>query len=123
MAQIVAYGVDSALRPRVGALSDAIHSAAVEALELPAGKRFHRFVPLERGLLIAPADRSDDDTIVEVSMFEGRSAEVKKRFLRLLVERISALGIRPRDIEVTITETPRANWSIRGLPADELGLP
>ncbi len=87
------------------------------------GRRFHRFVPLERGLLIAPEDRSDDDTIVEVSMFEGRSAEVKKRFLRLLVERISALGIRPQDIEVAITETPRANWSIRGLPADELDLP
>lgn len=32
-------------------------------------------------------------------------------------------ALRPRDIEVTITETPRANWSIRGLLAHELDLP
>ena len=26
------------------------------------------------------------------------------------------------DLEITISETPRHNWGIRGLPADELGL-
>ena len=26
----------------------------------------------------------------------------------------------PNDLEITITETPRANWVIRGVPADEL---
>jgi len=25
-------------------------------------------------------------------------------------------------VEITITETPRSNWGIRGLPADELEL-
>ncbi|AGW40889.1 ATP-dependent DNA helicase [Leifsonia xyli subsp. cynodontis DSM 46306] len=123
MAQIVVYGVDAVLRKRVGALSDAIHSAAIEALGLPGDKRFHRFVPLERELFLAPPDRSDDYTIVEVSLFAGRSADVKKRFLRLLSERVSALGIAPADLEVTLTETPRENWLIRGLPADELTLP
>jgi phenylpyruvate tautomerase PptA (4-oxalocrotonate tautomerase family) len=31
-------------------------------------------------------------------------------------------GISPQDIEITIFETPRENWGIRGLPGDELAL-
>ena len=30
--------------------------------------------------------------------------------------------IAPQDVEITITETPRHNWGIRGLPGDELQL-
>jgi hypothetical protein len=30
--------------------------------------------------------------------------------------------ITPQDIEITIFETPRAAWGIRGLPGDEVGL-
>ncbi|GAB3390727.1 tautomerase family protein [Humibacter soli] len=122
MAQIVVYGHADALRPRIPALSDAIHTAAVETLQLPETKRFHRFVPLDDGLLIAPNDRSRDYTIIEVSMFEGRTTETKKAFIRAVYRETSALGIAPNDVEITITETPRANWGIRGVPADELEL-
>jgi phenylpyruvate tautomerase PptA (4-oxalocrotonate tautomerase family) len=56
-------------------------------------------------------------------MFAGRSVEAKKRPIRLLFERIGdQLGIAPQDIEITITETPRHNWGIRGVPGDELAL-
>jgi len=122
MAQIVVYGHADALRPRIDALSDAIHTAAVETLQLPEAKRFHRFVPLDDGLLITPADRSGDYTIIEVSMVEGRTTETKKAFIRALYRETSALGIAPDDVEITISETPRANWGIRGVPADELEL-
>jgi phenylpyruvate tautomerase PptA (4-oxalocrotonate tautomerase family) len=56
-------------------------------------------------------------------MFEGRSVEAKKLLLRLLMDRIQEqFGIAAQDIEVTITETPKYNWGIRGLPGDEVGL-
>jgi phenylpyruvate tautomerase PptA (4-oxalocrotonate tautomerase family) len=56
-------------------------------------------------------------------MFEGRSIAARKQLINLLFERIHRrFGIEPQDIEITITETPRANWGIRGRPADELGL-
>jgi hypothetical protein len=56
-------------------------------------------------------------------MFEGRSAEAKKRLICLLFERISAqLAISTQDIEMTIFETPRHNWGMRGLPGDAVGL-
>ena len=122
MAQLVVYGHAAALRPRIAELSDALHAAAVETLRLPSEKRFHRFVPLDPDCFIAPPDRGPDYTIVEVSMFEGRTTETKKAYLRAIFARLGELGIAPNDVEVTITETPRSNWGIRGVPGDELAL-
>ena len=122
MAQFVIYGHAAALRPRVRQLSDAIHEAAVTALQLPITKRFQRFVPLDPDCFITPADRSDDYTVIEVSMFEGRSSETKKLLIRQLYRTTTAIGLSPGDVEITITETPRANWGIRGVPGDELQL-
>jgi hypothetical protein len=125
MAQITVYGHAEVLEARIPALSTAIHRAAVSALGLPEEKRFHRFIPLASGFFVTPPDRSIDYTIIEVSMFAGRTEETKKSFLRQVVAAIDELGehrIRPHDLEITITETPRANWMIRGVPADELGL-
>ena len=43
--------------------------------------------------------------------------------IRAIFERIAAAtGIPPQDIEITIFETPRHAWGIRGAPGDELGL-
>jgi len=123
VAQIRIYGERAHLNGRRQALSDAIHACMMEALALPPEKRFHRFLPLEREDFIYPADRSERYTIIEISMFAGRSVEAKKRLIRLLFARLeAACGVAPNDVEITITETPRENWGIRGLPGDELGL-
>ena len=123
MAQIRISGRRDYLdRARAG-LSDAIHGCMMEALGLPADKRFHRFIGLDAADFIHPPDRSERYTIVEISMFEGRTVETKKRLIRLLFERLETrCGIAPGDVEITIVETPRHNWGIRGLPADELSL-
>lgn len=123
MAQIKIYGLHAHLDDRRAALSDTIHACVIEALQYPPDKRFHRFLPLEPEDFIYPADRSDQYTIIEISMFEGRSDEAKKQLIRLLFARLQAdVGIAPQDIEITIFETPRQNWGIRGQPGDELGL-
>ncbi|HTB81396.1 MAG TPA: tautomerase family protein [Opitutaceae bacterium] len=105
------------------ALSDAIHSCVMDVLGLPAEKRAHRFLSLEAADFIRPADRSEHYTIVEISMFEGRSVETKKQLIRALFTRLAERNlVGPQDLEITITETPRHNWGIRGLPGDELVL-
>lgn len=120
MAQVKIYGLRDQLDPVKRRLSDAIHAAVVEALAYPLDKRAHRFFPLERDDFFYPAGRTDRYTIVEISMFEGRTMETKKRLIRLLFERVrEACGIGPADFEVTIFETPRGHWGFRGLPGDE----
>lgn len=123
MAQVVVYGERSSLDSHRAALSDAIHGAVMAALAYPPEKRFHRFVCLERADFIYPADRGNDYTIIEVSMFEGRSEAAKRSLIRELFHRIeSEVGIAPHSVEITITETPKVNWGIRGTNAEDLPL-
>ena len=123
MAQVKVYGLAERLRPIRAALSEAIHACVVEALDYPPDKRFHRFFPLEAEDFVFPADRGERYTIVEISMFEGRSVAARKRLVRLLFERLEReCGIPPAALEITITETPKENWGIRGQPGDELTL-
>ncbi len=124
MAQTKIYGLREELAPIRSELSDTIHSCVVDALEYPPDKRFHRFFPLEREDFVHPPDRSDRYTIIEISMFEGRSFEAKSTLIRLLYERIADnVGIAPQDVEITLFESPMQNWGIRGVPGDEAALP
>ncbi len=123
MAQIKIYGLKDQLNPVKAQLSDVIHSCVVDALAFPQEKRFHRFFPLEAEDFYYPPDRTPRYTIIEISMFEGRTVETKKHLIRLLFERIlEQLKIDPSDLEITITETPKHNWGFRGQPGDEVGL-
>lgn len=95
----------------------------MDALQYPTQKRFHRFFPMDKSDFIFPPDRSQSYLIIEISMFEGRSIEAKKNLIRLLIKRISEkFSISLNDIEITIFETPKHNWGVRGVPGDELDL-
>ena len=123
MSQVKIYGLRSSLNQYKAALSNAIHQSIVEALSFPIGKQFHRILALGSDDFLVPADRSDKYTIIEISMFDGRTVEAKKALIRALFANIEReCGIRPHDVEITITETPKVNWGIRGLPGDELAL-
>ena len=123
MAQIKIYGLKQHLNPIKAQLSDVIHACVVEALAFPPDKRAHRFFPLEVEDFYYPSDRSPRYTILEISLFEGRSIETKKHLIRLLFERTQqALNFTPADLEITTTETPRHNWGFRGQAGDEISL-
>jgi phenylpyruvate tautomerase PptA (4-oxalocrotonate tautomerase family) len=124
MAQVKIYGERAHLTRVRAAVSDAIQGCLEDALGLPASKRFHRFIALERGDFIHPPDRSAAYTIIEISMFAGRSAASKRRLLELMMTRIAEqAGVRAQDLEITLFETPPANWGIRGQTGDRLALP
>jgi len=125
MAQIKIYELAERLNPVKNKVSDAIHACVVEALRFPPGKRAHRFFPLDRSDFYIPEGqgRTDRYTIIEISMFEGRTPEAKRNLIHLLFGKLqSEAGIAPADLEITITETPRQNWGFRGQTGDEVWL-
>ena len=123
MGQVKVFGLKSNIISVKTMLSDIIHSCVVDVLQFPEDKRFHRFFPLEKEDFYFSQDRTENYTIIEISMFEGRTTEAKKKLINLLFERIEEeLNIAPIDVEITIFETPKCNWGIRGLPGDELAL-
>jgi phenylpyruvate tautomerase PptA (4-oxalocrotonate tautomerase family) len=123
MVQVKIYGLKMPLMAHADLLSAAIHNAIVKALVYSPEKKFHRLIGLEKSEFIYPADRSENYTIIEISMFEGRSTEAKKSLIRLIFANIEReVGIKPQDVEITIYETPNHHWGIRGLCGDELAL-
>ena len=123
MAQVTVYGHRRPLERRRTAISRAIHGAVVDALQVPADKRFHRFIGLDDEDFIHPADRGEDYLIIEISMFEGRSEGTKRELISQLFSRIQAdVGLAPISVEITIIETPKGNWGIRGMNGADLDL-
>jgi len=123
MAQIIIYSLRQNLIGRKKAISDTLHTCVTGALGLPVDKRFHRFIELEEEDFVHPPDRSSCYTIIEISMFEGRTKETKKDLIGAIFRRFEEeLNIPSQDVEITIHESPKENWGIRGKPGDELGL-
>jgi phenylpyruvate tautomerase PptA (4-oxalocrotonate tautomerase family) len=123
VAQVKIYGLEGSLAKHKENLSKSIHESLMEAFGLPENKMFHRFIMLDEENFKYPDDRSGNYTIIELSIFEGRSIETKKQLINLLYKKINKqTGIEENDIEITIFETPMSNWGIRGMPGDELAL-
>jgi phenylpyruvate tautomerase PptA (4-oxalocrotonate tautomerase family) len=123
MAQFKIYGREDFLHEQHARISELVHGAAVRSLGLPPAKRFQRFLPLAEWQLVAPADRSERYLIIEAYLFTGRSVAVRKGLIRALLDDLSrGLALSPADIEVTLFESPRENWGIRGQHGDELQL-
>ena len=117
------YGIKHKLSSVKAELSDVINSCLVDALGFPPNKRAHRFIPLEAEDFYYPEGRTDAYTVIEINMMEGRTVESKKKLIHLLFERIETrVGIKPVDVEITITESPACNWGFRGMTGDEAKL-
>ncbi|ONN48733.1 anthranilate synthase component II [Acinetobacter genomosp. 33YU] len=123
MSQVKIYANEQTIMQYRELLSHAIHQALIEELKYPVEKRFQRFMSLKPENFIYPSDRSQHYIIIELSMFAGRSTEAKKRLIQTLFRNIEQYcKIAPQDIEITIFETPKENWGIRGQNADEMHL-
>lgn len=121
MAQVKIYGNRSVWGERRAQVSGAVHAALVGAWQLPEGKRFHRFLLLDDGDLVAP--RSEAYLVIEILCFTGRTAAAKRALVRAMYDDVApALGLAEDDLEVVVVESPRENWGIRGRSADELEL-
>ena len=123
MAQVKIYGFKTSIGTKKENLSKAIHESLMEVFGLPENKKFHRYILLNEGDFFYPDDRSQEYTIIELSIFEGRSIETKKELINSIFSKVKQyVGIANQDVEITIFETPMSNWGIRGMPADELAL-
>lgn len=105
------------------ALLQAVHDAMVEALKIPDHDRKYRLREYAREAFWAPPGKSDKYTVIEISLFPGRSLEAKRRLYQAIVRNLGALGIPGDDIFIVLHEPPMENWGIRGrVPASEVDL-
>ena len=121
MVQVKIYGNRRVWGQRRTEVSDALHAALVGAWQIPEDKRFHRFLLLDDGDLVAP--RSDDYLMIEIVAFTGRTREAKRELIRRVYDDVApALGVATDDVELVVIESPAESWGIRGRSGDELSL-
>ena len=70
-----------------------------------------------------PPGRGEKFTLVEVTMFSGRSMAAKRALYQAIVRNLTALGVPALDIKITLIEEPPENCGLRGgMPASEIEL-
>jgi phenylpyruvate tautomerase PptA (4-oxalocrotonate tautomerase family) len=99
------------------AVFDSLYRAMREALDVPEGDQFmtiseHTEANFRYGNAFGIA-RSDDLVLIQITVFDSRTAEQKAALFR----RIAALlgespGIRPEDVFVNVIEAAKENWSV-----------
>jgi len=105
------------------AVIDAVQSALREGLKIPQWDRTLRLIEHPASHFAVPPGRGEKFTLVEVSMFSGRSMDAKKALYQAIVRNLASLGVPALDIKITLIEIPPENWGLRGgMAASEIDL-
>jgi 4-oxalocrotonate tautomerase len=113
----------------VDTISDVVHQAMVELLDVPQRDRFQIITQHSPGSLrfdrhYLEVDRGDGFVLVHITLSAGRTTDAKRRFYQrlcsLLTERV---GMRAEDLAVVLTENQREDWSFGRGQASYLDLP
>jgi 4-oxalocrotonate tautomerase len=99
------------------AVADAVYEALIATLNVPRGDRFQ--VISEHSLdtlLIDPTylgiDRSADALLIQITLSEGRTVEVKKAFYKAVADGLhQRIGLRREDVLINLVEVKKENWS------------
>jgi phenylpyruvate tautomerase PptA (4-oxalocrotonate tautomerase family) len=107
-------------------LLEAVHEALVAALKVPRGDPTLRVIehdPADFELPTVPHRVSDRYTLIEITMFSGRSLEAKRELYVQIVRRLGELRVPATDITIVVLESPQENWGVQGgTPASEVDL-
>lgn len=105
-------------RPRLpterSAIIEAVQAAMVAAIKISELDRTLRLQTFEASDFNLGAGASENYTLVEISLFSGRSHEAKRTLYKEIVTRLGKLGIAPADVKVILHEVPCENWGLRG---------
>ena len=94
---------------------ECIHSALVEALGIENWDRFQRITEIDRADFEIPAGKTESFTIIELTLFPGRTKEQKKAVIEGITEKLhEALSIPKEDVFIIIQEPPLENWGLAG---------
>ena len=105
--------VDARMALRIG---EAIHQAMTELINVPRDDKFQIFArqsPEERNLTseYLGVRYSDNLMLIQITLNQGRTVELKKAFYRRVASDLSELGVRPQDVFINLVEVAKENWS------------
>jgi phenylpyruvate tautomerase PptA (4-oxalocrotonate tautomerase family) len=94
------------------AILDGLHAAFVEALKIQPDDRnqlVHEYAPGN-----FEARHGPDAVFVEANLFQGRTADAKRKLFKLAVDALERAGVRREAVLIVLHDPPLENWGIRG---------
>jgi phenylpyruvate tautomerase PptA (4-oxalocrotonate tautomerase family) len=98
-------------------LGEIVYETMIETLNVPPADNFqitteHDPLGLVYDREYLGIQRTDEIVILQITLNEGRTVDVKKQFYRRLIERLNReLALRPEDLFVSLVEVKKENWS------------
>jgi len=99
------------------AVADVVYEAMIATLNAPKNDRFQVISEHARETLIMDPtylgiERSADALIIQLTLNEGRTVEVKKAFYEAVADGLHArVGLRREDVFISLVEVKKENWS------------
>jgi 4-oxalocrotonate tautomerase len=99
------------------AVADAVYEAMIATLNVAKNDRFQVISEQTREtLLIDPTylgiDRSAEALIIQLTLSEGRTVQVKKAFYKAVADGLHERpGLRREDVFINLVEVKKENWS------------
>jgi 4-oxalocrotonate tautomerase len=98
-------------------LGEIVYETLVEVINVPPKDKFQIITEHDENSLIYDPEylgiqRTNGIVIIQITLSEGRTVELKKTFYKRLVECLhDELNIRPEDVFINLVEVKKENWS------------
>src|SRR5215216_4379919 len=98
-------------------VSEIVYQTLMEVINIPPKDKFQVITEHdENSLIFDPTylniPRTNGFILIQITLSEGRTVELKKAFYRNLVERLhDELNIRAEDVFINLVEVKKENWS------------
>lgn len=98
-------------------VGEIVYRTMVDTINVPPKDNFHIVTEHDQNSLVYdPAyldiQRTDGIVIIQITLNEGRTVELKKAFYKKLADRLhEELGVRREDVFISLVEVRKENWS------------
>lgn len=98
-------------------VGEIVYEVMTSHINVPKDDKFQVITKHESQDLVMPKsylgiEYSEDIVFIQVTLNEGRTTEMKKKFYKAICEGlVQALKVRPQDIVINLIEVNKENWS------------
>jgi 4-oxalocrotonate tautomerase family enzyme len=96
-------------------LLNLVHEGLMDSLGNDDWDRFQRIMEYDREDFEFPEEKSDGFVIIEITMFPGRSRQLKQDLIeKVTANLVQGLSLKPTDVFIVIQEPANENWGMGG---------
>jgi phenylpyruvate tautomerase PptA (4-oxalocrotonate tautomerase family) len=93
---------------------EAVEKGIVKALRTPKEDKILRLIEHSLDNFSIPIWAGERFTHIEITMFRGRSIEIKRDLYRTIVENLAPFGVPPNDVKIILIEVLPSEVGMRG---------